>query len=131
MCKQAGAKRALPLAVSVPSHCELMRPAAEQLEEMLSTISIVSPSVPVVNNVDVEIANDPSDIKDALVRQLYCPVRWTETVSWLATQGVSHIVEVGPGKVLSGLNKRIAPNADVFSVNAPESVAQFFSVFSQ
>lgn len=131
MCKQAGAKRALPLAVSVPSHCELMRPAAEQLEETLSRISIVSPSVPVVNNVDVEIANDPSDIKDALVRQLYCPVRWTETVSWLATQGVSHIVEVGPGKVLSGLNKRIAPNADVFSVNAPESVAQFFSVFSQ
>lgn len=131
MCKQAGAKRALPLAVSVPSHCELMRPAAERLEEVLSSIDISSPRVPVINNVDVNVAENEVAIKDALVRQLYCPVRWTETIAWLATKSVTHIVEVGPGKVLSGLNKRIAADAEVFSVNTPDTVAQFFTLFER
>ena len=105
--KEAGAKRALPLAVSVPSHCALMKSAADELASVLDKITLNAPTVPVINNVDVARCNDASDIKDALVRQLYSPVRWTETVQALVADGVEQIVEIGPGKVLSGLNKRI------------------------
>ena len=106
-CKAKGAKRALPLNVSAPSHCALMKPAAEKLKNLLDTLSLTTPSIPVVNNVDVSIENDISKIKDALVRQLYNPVRWTETVQALAENGVTHIIECGSGAVLAGLTKRI------------------------
>uniref|UniRef100_A0A486XJ70 Malonyl CoA-acyl carrier protein transacylase n=1 Tax=Rheinheimera sp. BAL341 TaxID=1708203 RepID=A0A486XJ70_9GAMM len=107
LCKAAGAKRALPLPVSVPSHCALMRPAAEQLAADLAALSFNNAVIPVVNNVDVAIAADAAAVKDALVRQLYSPVRWTETIELLAAQGVTEVIELGAGKVLSGLIKRI------------------------
>jgi [acyl-carrier-protein] S-malonyltransferase len=106
-CKESGAKRAMPLAVSVPSHCLLMKPASEKLSEVLKGLSITSSDIDVINNVDVKVENEPSLIKDALVRQLYCPVRWAESVTTISGLGFSHLVECGPGKVLSGLNRRI------------------------
>ena len=106
-CKAAGAKRALPLPVSVPSHCALMKPAAEQLSELLNSTDVNTPVIPVINNVDVALANNAEAIKDALVRQLYSPVRWTETVQKMHSEGVTTLVECGAGKVLSGLAKRI------------------------
>ena len=108
LAKERGAKRALPLPVSVPSHCALMKPAAEKLATVLKDIAVSSPGVPVINNVDVSTANDADAIRDALVRQLYSPVRWVETVQKMANDGTDKLVECGPGKVLVGLNKRIA-----------------------
>lgn len=121
-CKEAGAKRALPLSVSVPSHCELMRPAADKLEDALATLNVHTPAINIVNNVDVTIETDGASIKSALVRQLYCPVQWTRTVEYLAAAGVERIIEVGPGKVLSGLNKRINKSLESIAINTPESV---------
>ncbi|WP_251359905.1 ACP S-malonyltransferase [Kangiella sp. TOML190] len=106
-CKEAGAKRALPLPVSVPSHCALMKPAAEKLAVMLDSTEFSEPKVPVINNVDVVSETSPQAIKAALVRQLFSPVRWTETVQHLAAQDVETLYECGPGNVLSGLAKRI------------------------
>lgn len=123
LCKEAGAKRALPLAVSVPSHCELMRPAAEKLEKMLNDMSFSVPNLPVVNNVDVKIESMPDNIRSALVRQLYCPVRWTESVSYLAENGVSQLFEVGPGKVLTGLTKRIDKRLTCEAINTLDSLS--------
>ncbi|MGB3725964.1 MAG: ACP S-malonyltransferase [Glaciecola sp.] len=117
--KEAGAKRALPLAVSVPSHCALMKGASEQLAALMQDIVFSAPTVPVVNNVDVSICTNENDIKDALVRQLYMPVQWTNSVQYLASNGVSQIIEVGPGKVLSGLIKRIDKTISTSSVNSP------------
>lgn len=108
-CKEAGARRALPLPVSVPSHCALMKPAAERLAEELDKVSFNAPEVPVINNVDVAIETDPARIRDALVRQLYQPVRWVEVVEKLAQDGIEASFECGAGKVLGGLIKRIAP----------------------
>ena len=116
LCKAAGAKRALPLPVSVPSHCALMRPAAEQLVTDLAALHFNNAVIPVVNNVDVAIAPDAAAIKDALVRQLYSPVQWTQTIEWLAAQGVTQVLELGAGKVLSGLIKRIDKNLSCASV---------------
>ncbi|HEY9042329.1 MAG TPA: ACP S-malonyltransferase [Rheinheimera sp.] len=116
LCKAAGAKRALPLPVSVPSHCALMRPAAEKLAADLAALNFNPAVIPVVNNVDVVIATDAAAIKDALVRQLYSPVRWTESIEWLAQQGVTEVLELGAGKVLSGLIKRIDRNLAAASV---------------
>lgn len=107
LCKAAGAKRALPLPVSVPSHCALMKPAADKLANDLNSIAFHTAVIPVVNNVDVVVASDAAAIKDALVRQLYSPVRWTESIEFLAAQGVDRVIELGAGKVLSGLIKRI------------------------
>jgi len=107
LCKEAGAKRALPLAVSVPSHCSLMTPAAEKLAAQLELIDVQVSTLKVVNNVDVVIADSPAAIKDALKRQLFSPVRWSETVQFFAANDVTLQIEVGPGKVLSGLAKRI------------------------
>ncbi len=121
-CKEAGAKRALPLAVSVPSHCELMRPAADKLEDALATLNVHTPAINIINNVDVTIETDGASIKSALVRQLYCPVQWTRTVEYLAAAGVERIIEVGAGKVLTGLNKRINKSLESIAVNTPESV---------
>ncbi len=106
-CKEAGAKRALPLPVSVPSHCALMKPAADKLAELLGSIEFSEPSISVINNVDVATETDAGKIKEALVRQLYSPVRWTETIQMLASENVEALYECGPGNVLSGLAKRI------------------------
>jgi len=108
LATEAGAKRAVKLPVSVPSHCSLMKSAAERLAQRLAGIDIKTPAIPVINNVDVKIEQDPDAIRDALQRQLFMPVRWVETVQAIAKQGVPHIVECGPGKVLAGLNKRIS-----------------------
>ncbi len=116
LCKAAGAKRALPLPVSVPSHCALMKPAADKLAADLNSISFHTAVIPVVNNVDVVAAADAAAIKDALVRQLYSPVRWTESIEFLAAQGVSTVIELGAGKVLSGLIKRINKELNTASV---------------
>lgn len=107
LCKEAGAKRALPLPVSVPSHCALMKPAADKLAVALQDIEFKAPQIAVINNVDVMAETDAEKIKDALVRQLYCPVRWTGIVEKMAAQGINVQVEAGPGKVLSGLVRRI------------------------
>lgn len=104
--KAAGAKRALVLPVSAPFHCSLMRPAAERLQAALADIVVSVPQIDVVNNVDVAVERDPARIKDALVRQAYSPVRWIETVQAFAAQGVTRVLECGPGKVLAGLVKR-------------------------
>ncbi|MEW5891711.1 MAG: ACP S-malonyltransferase [Pseudomonadota bacterium] len=107
LAKERGAKRALPLPVSVPSHCALMKPAAEKLLAALQAIEIKTPTVPVIQNADVAAFNDAGRIRDALARQLYSPVRWVESVRHIAAQGAQLILEAGPGKVLAGLNKRI------------------------
>ena len=108
-CKAMGAKRAMPLPVSAPFHSTLMRPAADKLRGFLKTVSIAAPRIPVLNNVDVAIFEEPDKIRDALVRQAASPVRWVETIRKMADAGVTHIVECGPGKVLAGMTKRIAP----------------------
>lgn len=110
LAKEAGAKRALPLQVSVPSHCALMKPAAERLAQLLNGISITSPGIPVIHNASVELAGDAESIRVELSAQLYSPVRWVETVQKMAASGVSSLLEAGPGKVLAGLTKRIDRN---------------------
>lgn len=124
LAKAAGAKRALLLPVSVPSHCALMKPAADKLAELLKSISVQSPAIPVINNVDVTAANEPDAIRDALVRQLYSPVRWVETVEKMAASGVTQLVECGPGKVLVGLNKRIVKEMATWAVYDPTGLEQ-------
>jgi [acyl-carrier-protein] S-malonyltransferase len=109
LCKARGAKRAMPLPVSAPFHSTLMQPAAARLKGYLENVSIAAPRIAVVNNVDVALEADPVRIKDALVRQAASPVRWVETIRKMADAGVTHIVECGPGKVLAGMTKRIAP----------------------
>ena len=119
LAKEAGAKRAVVLPVSVPSHCALMKPAADKLAERLAGISISAPQIPVINNCDVSKANDADAIRDALVRQLYSPVRWVETIQAMAGEGVNTLVECGPGKVLVGLNKRIVKEMKALAVYDP------------
>ncbi len=121
-CKAAGAKRALPLAVSVPSHCALMKPAADKLAVVLEGIEFSHPQFPVINNVDVKIEQSAEAIRDALVRQLYNPVRWTDTVEFIAGQGIGQLLEIGPGKVLTGLNKRIVNTLSAAAVNDTTSL---------
>lgn len=122
-CKAAGAKRALPLPVSVPSHCALMKPAADKLAVALEAITFSAPSVPVVNNVDVKCETEGAAIRSALVRQLYSPVRWTESVEFIAAQGVEQLLEVGPSKVLTGLTKRIVDSLSAAAVNDSVSLS--------
>lgn len=114
IAKAKGAKRALALPVSVPSHCALMKPAAEALTKYLQTVMVSVPGIPVLHNADVSSYRDSAQIKDALARQLHSPVRWVETVQEFVRQGVTHVVECGPGKVLTGLNKRI--NSELVAV---------------
>ncbi|CDG90315.1 ACP S-malonyltransferase [Xenorhabdus bovienii] len=121
-CKAAGAKRALPLAVSVPSHCALMKSAADQLAAALQSIVFNQPQFPVVNNVDVKVEESADAIRDALVRQLYNPVRWTESVEYIAAQGTEQLLEMGPGKVLTGLTKRIVDTLNAVAVNDVSSL---------
>ncbi|QUG76290.1 ACP S-malonyltransferase [Erwinia sp. E602] len=122
-CKAAGAKRALPLPVSVPSHCALMKPAADKLAEALQQLTFNAPQFPVVNNVDVQCETSGEAIRSALVRQLYSPVRWTECVEFMARQGVTSLLEAGPGKVLTGLTKRIVDTLTAAAVNDPASLS--------
>lgn len=124
LCKAAGAKRVLPLPVSVPSHCALMSDAADKLVADLENITFNTPTINVVNNVDVSIETSGEAIKAALVKQLYSPVRWSETVSQLGEQGITQMVEVGPGKVLQGLAKRINKSISCVSLNTLDSLEQ-------
>ena len=130
-CKEAGAMKVIPLAVSVPSHCALMIPAAEQLKADLDSISFNAPSIPVINNVDVEAYTDVAQIKDALVRQLSCPVQWTRTVQSMAASGVTRSLEMGPGKVLTGLNRRIDKSIKGSPVNTVDTLAAALEEFKQ
>ncbi|HEX7047496.1 MAG TPA: ACP S-malonyltransferase [Gammaproteobacteria bacterium] len=124
ICKDKGAKRALPLPVSVPSHCALMQPAADEMAARLAAISIQAPAIPVVHNVDVAKHDKPDDIRRALVEQLYSPVRWTETIRFMAKMGITGIVECGPGKVLAGLNRRIEKSMAVIAVQDPAGLEE-------
>lgn len=121
VCKEAGAKRVVPLPVSVPSHCALMKPAAAQLEEVLASVEVNAPEVPVLNNVDVATPTAAAEIKSALVRQLYSPVRWTESVTKLADDGMTEAYEIGPGAVLNGLIKRAEKRLSISAINTAEA----------
>ncbi|SEA34456.1 ACP S-malonyltransferase [Variovorax sp. YR216] len=122
--KANGAKRALPLPVSAPFHSSLMKPAAEALRERLASVTFLAPQIPVVNNIDVAVVTDPESIRDALVRQAAGPVRWVETVQALRARGVDAVIECGPGKVLAGMAKRIAPELAAASVYDTASLAE-------
>jgi len=122
--KPAGAKLVAPLAVSAPFHSSLLKPAADVLREYLQKIEIHEPGIAVVNNVDVTVVNDPIGIRDTLIRQAYSPVRWVQTIQYMSQQGVTHIVECGPGKVLSGMVKRISPEVKIMNIFDPSSITQ-------
>jgi len=124
LCKTAGAKRVLPLPVSVPSHCALMTEAADKLAVELESITFHTPKINVVNNVDVAIETTAEAIKIALIKQLYSPVRWSETITYLGEQGITQMLEVGPGKVLQGLVKRINKNISCVSLNNNDSLVK-------
>ena len=123
LCKSAGAKRALPLPVSVPSHCELMRPAAERFAEAIEAIRWNDPKISLVQNVSAAVTNDLNVIKRDLLEQLYKPVRWVESVQCLAANGPVDLVECGPGKVLAGISKRCAEGVTTHNLNTPDAFA--------
>jgi len=122
IAKAAGAKRALVLPVSVPSHCELMRPAAEQMAPLLASVEITAPAIPVIHNADVASHQSADAIRDALLRQLYNPVRWVESIQQIAANDIDTLVECGPGKVLAGLNKRIDRSMTALPIFDPASL---------
>ena len=128
--KEAGAKRALPLPVSVPSHCRLMQPAAEKLAVALQDVALRQPEIRVIHNADVAAYNDVAQIKDALVRQLYSPVRWTETVQLLVREGITQSAECSPGKVLAGLAKRADKNMECAALVSQQAVQDFIAAHS-
>ena len=128
IAKAKGAKRALPLPVSVPSHCALMRPAALKLAEYLKNVTINTPQIPVIHNADVAAYQNAEKIKDALVRQLHSPVRWVETVQMIYSQGITSAAECGPGKVLAGLTKRIVAELPCTAFTSTESILELISV---
>jgi [acyl-carrier-protein] S-malonyltransferase len=123
-CKARGAKRALMLPVSAPFHSSLLKPAADRLEDYMKNVSFAVPKIPVVNNVDVAVVNDPAAIKAALARQACSPVRWVEVIKLLAGAGVTHVAECGPGKVLAGMTTRIDKSLLGFAITDPASLAQ-------
>jgi [acyl-carrier-protein] S-malonyltransferase len=131
LAKEQGAKMAVLIPVSVPSHCELMRPAAERLADLLATISIQSPVIPVINNADVASYQDADAIRDALVRQLFMPVRWVEIIRAMMNVKINTIIECGPGKVLSGLNKRIDKTLQLYSVNDLASIESILTIANE
>jgi [acyl-carrier-protein] S-malonyltransferase len=124
VAKAKGAKRALPLPVSAPFHSSLLKPASDQLREYLASVDVQVPAIPVINNVDVAVVNEPAGIKDALVRQAAGAVRWVESVQAMSAQGVTHVIECGPGKVLAGLTKRIDGNLVGASIFDPASLEE-------
>jgi [acyl-carrier-protein] S-malonyltransferase len=123
-CKARGAKRAMPLPVSAPFHSTLMRPAGERLREYLDKVAFAAPAIPLVNNVDVAVVDEPAKMRDALVRQAAAPVRWVETIRRMRDMGVTHVVECGPGKVLAGLTRRISPEIESFALADRASLEQ-------
>jgi len=127
--KEEGAKRALPLPVSVPSHSSLMKPAADELAEYLKTITINTPKIQVIHNVDAKSHDEPDAIREALVKQLYNPVQWTHTIQ-IITDGADVVVECGPGKVLGGLTRRINKEVKSFSLDTPASMEKFLDSMS-
>lgn len=124
LASEAGARRSVKLPVSVPSHCRLMEGAAARLAERLAGVTVRAPSIPVIHNVDADVHGEPDAIRAALTAQLHRPVRWVDTVRRMAAQGVTTVVELGPGKVLTGLNKRIEKNLNLACVQDPESLQQ-------
>jgi [acyl-carrier-protein] S-malonyltransferase len=124
VAKAKGAKRALPLPVSAPFHSSLLKPASDQLREYLASVDVQVPAIPVINNVDVAVVNEPAKIKDALVRQAAGAVRWVESVQAMSAQAVTHVIECGPGKVLAGLTKRIDGNLVGASIFDPASLEE-------
>ena len=128
--KAGGAKRALPLPVSAPFHSSLMQPAAERLKGRLDATAMAVPAFPVINNVDVRIESEPSRIRDALYRQAFGPVRWVELVQAMRGQGLAHIIECGPGKVLAGMVRRIDSDAMTATVLGPDSLAEARALLS-
>jgi [acyl-carrier-protein] S-malonyltransferase len=124
LLKARGAKRTLPLPVSAPFHSSLMKPAAERLKQRLVEVALSAPVIPVVNNIDVAVVNEPDGIRDALYRQAFGPVRWVEVVQALRARGLTHIIECGPGKVLAGMVKRIDAEAHSATVFDPASLAE-------
>ncbi|MBO4121151.1 ACP S-malonyltransferase [Cupriavidus gilardii] len=124
IAKAKGAKRALPLPVSAPFHSSLLKPASDRLRERMAGLTFSAPSIPLINNVDVAIVDDPEAIKDALVRQAAAPVRWVESVQKMAADGVTHVFECGPGKVLAGLTKRIDGNLVGGAIVDPASLQE-------
>jgi len=129
LCKEAGAKRVLPLPVSAPFHTELMRPAAERLAEQITATQFSVPQIPVVHNVTAETEMNPEKIKALMIEQIFSPVRWVECVNSLAEKGVSLTLECGPGKVLSGLNKRINAQLNAESVEKPDELTAALAMF--
>jgi [acyl-carrier-protein] S-malonyltransferase len=129
--RAAGAKRAILLPVSVPSHCRLMHPAAQQMAERLKSAQIRAPRIPVLHNAHVQAETDPQAIRNALVRQIESPVRWVETIQKMAVDGVTRIVECGPGKVLTGLNKRIVKTVETLPVYDPETLKTALSAVQE
>lgn len=123
-CKEAGAKRTLLLNVSVPSHCALMKPAADRLAGDLDAVAFKIPNIPVVQNINGRVAKSPNDIKQNLLKQLYMPVQWVESIGCMWDFGLNQVVECGPGKVLGGLIKRIEADMGTFSTEAPDQFAQ-------
>ena len=122
--KDKGAKRALPLSVSAPFHCSLMKPAADQLQARLAGVSLAAPRIPLVNNIDVVVQDDPAAIRDSLVRQAFGPVRWVEVVQAIRARGIRHIFECGPGKVLASTIRRIDADAVTATVHDPATLAE-------
>lgn len=122
LCKEAGAKRALPLPVSAPFHTDLMRPAGERLAEAMSLLEFTAPKIPVVHNVDAATESDPARIPQLLVQQIASPVQWTSCVQTMVAAGASRFVECGPGKVLSGLNRRIDKSLQSFNIEEPDAL---------
>lgn len=130
LCKEAGAKRALPLNVSVPSHCGLMKPAAEKLQAELDRVQFNAPQIPVVQNVNAQVCEDPSLIKENLIKQLYAPVLWVDSVKCMHKNGAENVLECGPGKVLSGLIRRIEPDINCYASEDPTGLATALAEFS-
>ncbi len=129
IAKERGARLTIKLPMSVPSHSILMKPAAIKLEQKLKTVVVNLPKIPVVNNVDVTCYQQPDQILDALVRQLYSPVRWVDTIQFFATQQINLIIECGPGKILSGLNKRTIKDISAISLSQPDSFQEALGIF--
>jgi [acyl-carrier-protein] S-malonyltransferase len=122
-CKEAGARRAMPLPVSAPFHTDLMRPAGEQLAVAMAEVHVSAPDIPVVHNVHAETESNPERIRELLVAQIYSPVQWTSCVQTMVAAGAVHLVECGPGKVLSGLNRRIDKRLQSYSIEQPDALA--------
>ncbi|MFM7800563.1 MAG: ACP S-malonyltransferase, partial [Limnohabitans sp.] len=124
LLKAAGAKRTLPLPVSAPFHCAMMEPAAQRLRQHLQGLTLGTPKIPVINNIDVTEETDPERIRHALFRQAFGPVRWVETIQRMQERGVSHVVECGPGKVLTGMVKRISPDLQSHALYDPSTLTE-------